>query len=101
MCRLQVSNLERSTHRVLNVVIGTPKTSSRLGRNVQVKFYFTTEAQKYFEKLKIDVNELKVRIDKHIIDISKLKPILNKLIESCQNYQIVEHYDDLAVCRTF
>ena len=25
MCRLLVSNLERVTHRVLNVVIGTPK----------------------------------------------------------------------------
>ena len=29
MCQLWVSNLERSTHRVLNVVIGTPKPSSR------------------------------------------------------------------------
>ena len=29
MCRLWVSNLERSTHRALNVVIGTPKPSSR------------------------------------------------------------------------
>ena len=34
MCRLLVSNLECSTHRVLNVVIGTPKASSRqLSRN--------------------------------------------------------------------
>ena len=32
MCRLWVSNLERSTHRVLNVVIDTPKPSSRLFR---------------------------------------------------------------------
>ena len=29
VCRLWVSNLERSTHRVLNVVIGTPKPWSR------------------------------------------------------------------------
>ena len=29
MCRLWVSNLECSTHRVLNVVIGTPKPTSR------------------------------------------------------------------------
>ena len=29
MCRLLVSNLDCSTHRVLNVVIGTPKPSSR------------------------------------------------------------------------
>ena len=51
VCRLWVSNLERSTYRVLYVVIGTPKPSSRQyygvrgKRQLLIKSYLTEREQ--------------------------------------------------------
>ena len=64
---------------------------TKFDRNVKAKISFTTEAHKNFEKLKNDVNKLQEKLNKDILDVSKLKLILNKLIQSCQNYQVVEH----------
>ena len=74
------------------------ETITKFGRNVQVRFSFTTETHKDFEKLKNDVDALNEKLNKDFADSSELKQLLNKLIESCQNYQVIEHCDYLAVC---
>lgn len=71
---------------------------NKLGRKVQVRFLFATKTYKDFEKFKNDVDELNEKLNKDNADIIILKPMLNKLIESYQNYQIMKNCDDLAVC---
>ena len=43
MCRLWVSNLGRSTHRVLNAVIGTPKPYKQY-----INVYYKIQSRKLF-----------------------------------------------------
>ena len=70
---------------------------NKYGGSVKVKPSFTTEANKDFEKLKDDVKGLNEKINKDPVDPSELMPALDKLTETCESYEIEDHYKDLKV----
>ena len=69
----------------------------KFGKSVTVRRSFTIEHNQDFEKLKSDVKELNDKINKDLIDPKELKSTLNKLMESSENYRIIDYYEELKV----
>ena len=74
---------------------------SKYSRSVKIRYKFTVEVNENFKKLKNDVKELNENINKDSVESSELndlKPVVNKLIDSCFKYQILEYSYNLTFC---